>query len=100
MFRSVNGLFDWENGIHPAILRPPFVERRVTHPVLAAQLRHRHTAFGLAQDRKNLGSLYLVIFIKISSCILAEKILLSHPLSFGEDYPREHPRPAGCASRQ
>ena len=30
-----------------------------------------------------MGSLYLVIFIKISSCIIAEKILLSHPLSFG-----------------
>jgi hypothetical protein len=58
--------------------------------VLAAQLQHRHTAFGLAQDRKNLGSLYLVIFIKISSCILAEKILLPHPLSFfGGGLPRD-----------
>jgi integrase len=27
--------------------RPPFVERRVAHPVLAAQLRDRHTALGL-----------------------------------------------------
>ncbi|OUS33382.1 hypothetical protein A9Q94_19470, partial [Rhodobacterales bacterium 56_14_T64] len=37
---------------------------------------------------------YLVFFIKISSVILAEKILLSHPLSSGGDY-RYAPVPCG-----
>ncbi len=41
--------------IHPAILRPPFEKRRVAHPMLAAQLPHRHIAFGLPQGRDDLG---------------------------------------------
>lgn len=40
--------------IHPAILRPPFLERHVVHAMLAAQLGHRHAAFGLPQDREGL----------------------------------------------
>jgi hypothetical protein len=56
---------------------------RSVHPVLAAQLRDRHTAFGLAQDRKDLGSLYLVIFNKISSDILPRKFYFRIPLVSG-----------------
>jgi hypothetical protein len=85
---------------HPAILRPPFVERRVAplehwftifcrsvHPVLAAKLRHRHTAFGLAQDCKNLGVAISRHLHQNFLKYLAEKIRLPHPLSFGGDYP-------------
>ena len=39
---------------HAAIFRPPLVERRATHPMLTAQFGHRHPAFGLPQDRKDL----------------------------------------------
>ena len=84
--------------IHPAILRPPFVERRVAHAVLAAQLGHRHTAFSLPQDRDDLfigayaapsgatvpsSSVYLRVFIQNLPIHLAEKILLLQPLTFG-----------------
>jgi len=41
--------------VHPAIFRLPFVERRIAHAMLAAQLGRRHAAFGLTQDRKDLG---------------------------------------------
>lgn len=33
----------------------PFVEQRIAYPRRAAQIGHRHTAFGLTQDRKVLG---------------------------------------------
>ncbi|MFT6913677.1 MAG: DNA-binding CsgD family transcriptional regulator [Paracoccaceae bacterium] len=69
--------------VHHAILRPPRLERRVAHPVLVAQLRHRQTALSLAQDHKNLGlakSLHRNL-----SRYLAEKILLLQPLSFWGD---------------
>jgi hypothetical protein len=33
------------------------------HAMFTAKFSHWHTAFGLAQDRKDLGSRYLVIFI-------------------------------------
>ena len=50
-----NGFHLRDHGcIHPAILRPPLVKQRGTHAMFAAQLGHRHTAFGLAQDRNNL----------------------------------------------
>jgi hypothetical protein len=81
---------------HPAILRPPFEERRVAplehcftifcwplHPVLAAQIRDRQTAFGLAQDCKNLGVAISRHLHQNLLRYLAEKILLPHPLSFG-----------------
>jgi hypothetical protein len=58
------------------------------HPVLAAQFRDRHTAFGLAQDRKNLGVAISRHLHQNLLRYLAEKILLPHPLSFGGDYPR------------
>ena len=55
--------------------------------MFAAKLRHWHTAFSLAQDRKDLGfaisgHLHLNLLVH-----LAEKILLPQPLTFGEDYP-------------
>ena len=48
--------------IHPAILRTPFVERRIAHAMLAAQLGHRHTAFSLPQDRDDLR-------LSVSACL-------------------------------
>ena len=82
--------------IHSARLRPLFVERRVAplehcftifcqpvHSVLAAQIRDRHTAVGLAQDRKNLGRAISRHLQQNLLTYLAEKILLPHPLSFG-----------------
>ena len=69
--------------------------------MLAAQFRHRHTAFSLPQDRpsrrllrKSLpgsglicASVYLLVFIQNLLVYLAVKILLSHPTKFGGDYP-------------
>jgi len=40
--------------VHAAILRPPFVKRRVALAMLTAKPCHLHTAFGLVQDRKDL----------------------------------------------
>ena len=69
--------------------------------MLAAQLGHRHTAFGLAQDRDDLfigtyaapsgatvpsSSVYLLGFIQNLLMHLAEKILLMQPLTFRGDY--------------
>jgi len=87
--------------IHAAILRPSFIERRVTHAMLAAQLGHRHTAFSLPQDRPSrrllsksqpgsgliCASVYLLVFMRNLLMHLAEKILLMQPLTFGGDYP-------------
>ena len=49
-------------------------------------LADRHTAFGLAQDRKNLGFAISRHLHQNLLRYLAEKILLPHPLSFGGDY--------------
>ena len=69
--------------------------------MLAAQLGHRHTAFGLPQDREDLfigayaapsgatvpsSSVYLLVFIQNLLVHLAKKILLMQPLTFGGDY--------------
>ena len=68
--------------------------------MLAAQLGHRHTAFGLTQDRPSrqialqspagqwmiCASAYLLVFIRNLLMHLAEKILLVQPLTFGGDY--------------
>jgi hypothetical protein len=54
--------------------------------VFPAKLGHRHAAFGLAQDRKDLGfaiSRHLHLNLLV---YLAEKILLPQPLTFGGDY--------------
>ena len=80
----LHGLHLADHGrIHAAILRPLFVERRIAHAMFAAQLGHWHTAFSLAQDRKNLGfaisgHLHLNLLVH-----LAEKTLLPHPFTFG-----------------
>ena len=37
--------------IDAAILRPPFVERSAAHVMLAAQIGHRHSTFGLPKAR-------------------------------------------------
>ena len=61
------------------------------HAVLAAQLGHRHTAFGLPQDRDDLRfyvSVYLLVFIQNLLVHIAEKIPLVQPLTFGGDCPR------------
>jgi hypothetical protein len=72
--------------IHAAILRAPLIEGRRAHAMLAAQLSHRHTSLGLAQDRKDLGFVESRHLHQIILSHLAEKILHPHPLSFGEDY--------------
>ncbi len=84
--------------VHPAILRAPLLEQRVAHAMVAAQLGHRHAAFGLTQDRKDLfigayaappgatvpsSSVYLLVFIRNLLVHLAEKILLMQPPTFG-----------------
>ena len=54
--------------------------------MLAAQLRARHTAFGLAENWKNLG---FAISRHLHQNLLrypAKKISLPHPLSFRGDY--------------
>ena len=54
--------------------------------MLAAQLRARHTAFGLAENWKNLGFAISRHLHQNLLRYLAEKIPLQHPLSFGGDY--------------
>ena len=62
----LNGIHLADQGrIHPAILRPPLVERRVAQTVRAAQLGQRHTAFGLPQDPSDLR-------LSVSACINSE----------------------------
>jgi hypothetical protein len=56
------------------------------HAMLTAQLGHRHTAFGLTQDRDDLGfaisrHLHLNLLMHF-----AEEILLPQPITFGGDY--------------
>ena len=51
--------------IHSAILRPPFVKGRVAHAMFTAQLGHRHPAFSLPQDRKDLR-------LRVSACLHSE----------------------------
>jgi hypothetical protein len=87
--------------IHAAIFRPPFVKRGIAHAMFTAQLGHRHTAFGLPQDRDDLfigayaappratvpsSSVYLLVFIQNPLTHLAEKSLLMQPPTFGGDY--------------
>ena len=55
--------------------------------MLAAQLTDRHTAFGLAQNCKNLGFAISRHLHQNLLRYLAEKILLPHPLSFGGGLP-------------
>ena len=57
--------------------------------MLVAQLTDRHTAFALAQNCKNLGVAISRHLHQNLLRYLAEKILLPHPLSFGEDYRDE-----------
>ena len=86
--------FPWLD-IHPAILRPPLVERRIAQAMLTAQLGHRHAAFGLAQDREDLfigtyavppeprcsrHQCICLSSFRISSFILPRKLHLCSPL--------------------
>jgi hypothetical protein len=72
--------------IHAAILRALLVERRRAHAMLAAQISHRHTSLGLAQDRKDLGFVKSRHLHQILLSHLAEKILHPHPLKIWGDY--------------
>ena len=57
--------------------------------MFTAKLGNRHTAFGLAQDRKDLRfgvSRHLHLNLLMH---LAEKILPPQPLTFGGDYPAD-----------
>ncbi|EPE93618.1 hypothetical protein RGCCGE502_34706 (plasmid) [Rhizobium grahamii CCGE 502] len=51
-----------------------------------AKLGDRDTTFRLAKDGKDWGSLNLLVFIKISSAIKPEKILLLKPVNSRGDY--------------
>jgi len=65
------------------------------HPMLAAKLSHRHTAFSLAQDRKDLGfciSRHLHLNLLMH---LAEKIRLPHTLTFRGGLPMGETKIAG-----
>ena len=56
--------------------------------MFTAKLSHRHAAFSLSQDRKDLGftvSCHLHLNLLV---YLAEKILLPQPLTFRGDYPQ------------
>jgi len=60
--------------------------------MFAAQLRHRHTVTPPSAWRRIariFGSLYLVIFIKISSFILARKFYFRIPLVSGGGLPAD-----------
>jgi hypothetical protein len=86
---------------------PPYVARNlqkggVAHAMLTADLCHRHTAFGLPQDRDDLfigayaapsgatvpsWSAYLLVCIQNPLVHLAEKTLPMQPTNFGGEYP-------------
>jgi len=51
--------------------------------MLAAQLGYRHPAIGLPLDRMICATVYLPVFIRNLLMHLAEKILLTQPLTFG-----------------
>ncbi len=44
----------WLADVHPAVLRPPLVERRIADPVLAAQLTSRKSRMVFLQNPDNL----------------------------------------------
>lgn len=71
---------------HAAIIRTPFLKACAVEPVLSAQLRHCHPAFGLARHRHDLrfGKSGPAHSNLLSSRY--EKILLPHRLNQGEDY--------------
>ena len=70
--------------VHPDVFRSPFAERRIAHPVFAAQLRDRQPPSACRRITRIWGSLYLVIFIKTFSCILPRKFYFRIPLVSGE----------------
>src|SRR5690606_26241889 len=74
-------------GIHTAILRTPFVKTGSADAMLPAQLRHRNSAFRLAQHGHDLGFAKSALLHQNLLEHLAEKILLLNPLMRGEDYP-------------
>src|SRR5690606_17429779 len=73
-------------GIHTAILRTPFVKTGSADAMLPAQLRHRNSAFRLAQHGHDLGFAKSALLHQNLLEHLAEKILLLNPLIRGEDY--------------
>src|SRR5690606_38057417 len=77
-------------GIHTAILRTPFVKTGSADAMLPAQLRHRNSAFRLAQHGHDLGFAKSALLHQNLLEHLAEKILLLNPLIRGEDYPASY----------
>ncbi|MGB3315005.1 MAG: hypothetical protein WBB85_11375 [Albidovulum sp.] len=57
-----------------------------THAMFAAKFGHRHAASALAQDRKDLRLVKPRHLHENLLWHLAEEILRSHPISFGEGY--------------
>jgi putative transposase len=60
--------------------------------MLTANSGHRHTTFGLAQDRKDLGfCVSACLYKKIASCILPRKTYFRSPLLSGRGgLPLDH----------
>src|SRR5690606_26007763 len=63
------------------------VKRRAADPMLAAKLGNGQPALRLAQHAHDLGFGETALLHRNLLVHLAEKILPSHPLNHGEDYP-------------
>ncbi|CCG43002.1 hypothetical protein PHAMO_540002 [Magnetospirillum molischianum DSM 120] len=74
-------------GVHAAVFRPPFVERRAAHLVLAAQRQDRDTLLRLTQDPHDLGVREPTLLHPNLLVRKTEKILRPHPLISRGDYP-------------
>jgi len=69
--------------VHPDVFHSSFAERRIAHPVFVALLCDRQPPSACRRITRIWGSLYLVIFIKIFSCILLRKFYSRIPLVSG-----------------
>jgi hypothetical protein len=69
--------------IHAAILRPPFVKRRVAHPMLKLKRGHWRAAVSPSQDREDLGFAISCYFQVNLLMHLAEKFLRLRTLLWG-----------------
>ena len=81
--------------IHSTILCPPLVKRRAAHPMLTAQLDHRHPAFGLPQDCEDLS-------LSASACLHLEFLRSScrENSTYAAPYFLGVPRCAGSLSEK
>lgn len=64
----------------------PFVKGRLTHAILATQLRDRCTGFGLFEDHDDWLSVNFDVFIMNLQRLWYEKILLLTSVNLRDDY--------------